>query len=400
MSLRWVAISVMVFASALNYLDRQLLAAAGPTIRTEFNLSNRDFALIISVFSIVYACSAPVAGYLIDRIGLVKGMAYSVFLWSLAGLSTGLSTSFAGLLSTRALLGVAEGAAQPGNGKANATYLLPSELALGTAFSQLGLSGGLLAAPLIVAFLGPRYGWRSAFMVSGALGFVWIPIWLWISAKAPKNADSVKPPETKLSELLGDRRLWGLVIGNGLIMSLYSLWSNWTTLYFVEARGLTQTDANQNFAWIPPFFATVGAFAGGALAFRLIRSGWSVRDARLRICWLGAAAALVTAAIPWMPSPILAAAAISVSFFCVNAISTNVYAMPIDFFGGRRAGLGVAALTSAYGLMQTFISPLIGEMVDRFGFSSVCVTFALLPTFGVAVLQWTSRARGRAAASV
>jgi len=382
----------MVFASALNYLDRQLLAAAGPTIRTEFHLSNREFGVIISVFSIVYACSAPLAGYLIDRIGLVRGMAYAVGAWSLAGLSTGLSNSFFGLLGSRAALGVAEGAAQPGNGKANATYLRPKELALGAAFSQLGLSLGLLGAPLVVAFLGPRYGWRSAFMVSGALGFLWIPLWLWVAKHAPKNPDSQNRSTASIRELLRDRRLWGLIVANMLLMSLYSLWSNWTTLYFVEARGLTQTQANQEFAWIPPVFATVGAFAGGALAFRLIGSGMPVLAARIRICWLGAILALVTAAIPWMPSSIWAAAAISLSFFSVMATSTNVYAMPIDFFGAQRAALGVAAITSGYGLMQTIASLAIGEMVDRFGFNTVCVTFAFLPTLGVLVLQSVCKA--------
>lgn len=391
MSLRWAAIGVMVFASALNYLDRQLLAAVGPTIISEFHLTSRQFGLIISVFSIVYACAAPLAGFLIDRIGLIRGMCLSVGAWSLAGLSTGFSTSFAGLLGTRAALGIAEAAAQPGNGKANATYLRPHELALGTAFSQLGLSLGLLAAPLVVAFFSPRWGWRSAFMFSGALGFVWIPIWIWVSRHAPKNPASTQRSQASVLDLLGDRRLWGLVIGNMLIMSLYSLWTNWTTLYFVKARGLTQNEANQDFAWIPPVFATLGAFAGGALAFRLIRAGATVRDARIRICWIGCLLSLVTAAIPWMPTPILAAAAISISFFSVMAISTNVYAMPIDFFGMERAALGVAAVTSAYGLMQTFASPLIGEIVDRVGFTTVCVTFSMLPLLGVSVLAWTTR---------
>ncbi len=382
----------MVFASALNYLDRQLLAAAGPTIRAEFHLTNRDFGLIISVFSLVYACSAPLLGYLIDRVGLVRGMAYSVGAWSLAGLSTGLSTSFAGLLMTRAALGVAEGAALPGNGKANATYLKPKEYAIGTAFNQLGLSVGLLAAPLIVGVLGPTYGWRSAFMVSGALGFVWIPVWLWIASKAPKNPDSVKRSTASIKDLLGDRRLWGLVIGNMLIMTLYSLWTNWTTLYFVQARGLTQTQANQEFAWIPPVFATLGAFAGGAIAFRLISAGATVDAARMRTCWLGAILALGTAAVPWMPSPIWAAVAISLSFFAIMITSTNVYAMPIDFFGAQRAAVGVAAVTSAYGFMQTVASIVIGEMVDRFGFNSVCVSFAFMPIIGMAFLAWTCRA--------
>ena len=93
--------------------------------------------------------------------------------------------------------------------------------------------------------------------------------------------------------------------------------------------------------------------------------------ARLRICWLAAAMLLLTAAVPLMPTPALAAALISFSFFWCLAISTNLYAMPIDFFGAGHAAFGVSILTASYGLMQTVLSPLIGSMVDHFGFDGM-----------------------------
>src|ERR1700678_2344940 len=131
-SLRWIAILIFCFSSTLNYLDRQLLAAVAPSLRSEFHLSNHQYGQIISVFSILYALVAPAAGWFIDRIGLNAGIGIAVMVWSVAGASTGLTSTVSGLLASRSILGVAEAAGIPGFGKANSIYLEPRELALGT----------------------------------------------------------------------------------------------------------------------------------------------------------------------------------------------------------------------------------------------------------------------------
>ena len=145
---RWFAIFVFIFSSMLNYLDRQLLAAVAPSLRSEFHLSNHQYGQILSIFSIVYAFVAPAAGWFIDRVGLNAGVSIAVLVWSLAGASTGITQSVSGLIASRTALGISEAAGIPGFGKANSVYLAPSELALGTAFNQVGISLGLMAAPL------------------------------------------------------------------------------------------------------------------------------------------------------------------------------------------------------------------------------------------------------------
>lgn len=390
-SLRWVAIFIFVLSSTLNYLDRQVLAALAPVLKDEFHLTNQDYGLIISVFSLVYAGSAPLMGLFVDRVGLNRGISISVAAWSLASVATGFVGSFRGLLFCRGALGVAEAAGIPSAGKANGTYLEPREFALGTATNQVGLSLGGIAAPLIVAALVASYGWRSPFIVCGLVGFLWIPLWLWIGARAPKRPAAGRHEAMPVLKMARDRGLWGLMIANVFAMVLYTLWTNWTTLYFVQAHGLTQEQANQHFAWIPPVAATLGGFAGGWMAFRWIRAGLDVLRARIRVCLISALMALLTAVIPLMPSAGWAAAAISMSYFWVTAMSTNVYVMPIDLFGQARAAFGVSAITLAYGLMQAFFSPVIGGMIDRFGFSAVCVSFAFLPLVAVGVLRVTLR---------
>ena len=388
--LRWLAIGIFVLSSSLNYLDRLLLAALAPTLKLEFHLSNAQYGALISVFSIVYAVMAPVAGWFIDRVGLNLGIGISMAVWSLAGMATGLTRGFTGLLASRTVLGAAEAAGVPAAAKADGLYLQPRELAFGSAMNQVGITIGSVAAPLLVALLAPRHGWRSVFFVCGALGFVWLPLWAFTSRRVPLHQPLAPAVNVRIPDLLRDRRIWGLALANALVMTLYTLWTNWTTLYFVDQFHLTEAQTNQHFAWIPPVFATLGGFFGGWMSYYFARRGRNPLAVRMRACWIAACMLLSTAAVPLMPTPAWAAA-ISVSFFWCLAISTNFYAMPIGFFGPARAALGVSLLTSSYGLMQTFLSPLIGLMVDRVGFSPVCVALAAVPLAGVAILRVATR---------
>lgn len=386
---RWVAIAVFTLSAALNYLGRQLLPALAPQVRGEFGLSNADYGLLLSAFSITYAASAPLAGLFIDRVGLNPGISIAVGLWSLAGVGTGLVGSFVGLLWLRAGLGVAQSGGIPASGKAAALYLPPQERALGTAATQIGLSAGAISAPLVASWLAAAYGWRFAFIAAGALGFLWIPWWLFVARRVPPEETGRETRPASVSGMLADRRLWGLVTANVLYMTVYSLWSNWTTVYLVDGRGLTQDEANRTLAWIPPIFANLGGLAGGWLALRWIRGGAAVLVTRMKVSFWSALLLLLTAAVPYVPGAGLATALVCLSFFSVTAMSVNVYAMPLDIFGAKRAAFAVSALTCAYGVMQTAVSPGIGALIDRYGFEPVCAVGAVLPLLAVAVLRFS-----------
>jgi len=387
---RWVAIGVFILASFLNYLDRQLLSAAAPIIKQEFGIDNQQYGWLMSAFSITYGASAIFVGWWLDRVGLNKGMMIAVGAWSLVSAGTGFASSFAMLLVCRAALGLAEAGAIPGFGKANATYLRPSELALGTGLNQLGLSVAGMAAPFLIGRYAAEFGWRSIYVGAGAVGLFWIPLWWWTSSRIrPERQQAPATSGQEPSGLLRDRRFWGLVVANVLCMTMYTLWTNWTTVYFVSAHGMTQQEANTQFAWIPPVFATLGGLTGGAIVFALMRRGFRTFEARMTVSWASSVIVLSTAFISWMPSASWATVLICASFFWVTAMSANVYAMPIDFWGAGRAGFGVAALTAAYGLMQAVVSPAIGLAIDRVGFNPVCVTLAILPLAACGVLQWT-----------
>jgi ACS family hexuronate transporter-like MFS transporter len=385
--LRWLAIGIFILSTSLNYLDRQLLAAVAPTLRSEFHLNYAEYGQIQAAFNIAYSLVAPFAGWFVDLVGLNTGASIAVTVWSIAGTATALLRSFPGLLTCRTVLGAAEAASIPSTGKANALYLESQELALGTALNNVGLSLGSIAAPLMVAAIAPRYGWRSVFAVCGVLGLLWVPLWLFTSRLVPARPVDKQAPATLMTDLLHDGRLWGLAAANALVMTVFALWTNWTTVYFVQARHMPQDQANQQFVWIPTVFGIAGGFAGGGMAYWWIRRGIPAAVARLRVCWIGACVLLLTAVVPWMPTSGLATAAISLSFFFTLTLSTNIYALPIDLFGAGHAAFGVAALTCSYGLMTAVLSPAIGAIVDRAGFEPVCAGLAALPLAGVFVLQ-------------
>jgi MFS transporter, ACS family, hexuronate transporter len=392
--MRWIAIGIFILSSFLNYLDRQLLAAAAPLIKQEFGLNNEQFGYFHLVFSITYSASALFVGWWLDRVGLNRGVMTAVAAWSLVGVATGFASTFAMLLICRAALGLTESGSIPAFGKANAMYLRSSELALGTGLNSLGLSVAGMAAPFLIGKYAADFGWRPIFIGAGAIGLLWLPLW-WITSRSIPAMNTQQQTKAQASattnDLLRDKRFWGLVIGNILSMTLFTLWTNWTTIYFVTAHKMSQAEANTEFAWIPPIFGTLGGLTGGALAFRLIAQGRPVFRSRMIVSWLSGVILLSTAAIPWMATAAWATVLICASFFWVTAMSANVYAMPIDFFGGHRAGFGVAALTAAYGLMQAVVSPAIGSAIDNVGFTPVCVSLSVLPLAACAVLQWSNR---------
>lgn len=381
---RWFVLGVFVLSTAINYLDRQTLATLAPLVRAEYHLSNAEYGLILTAFSLTYMTAAPFAGMLIDRLGLNRAISAAVAVWSVAGIATGLTRGLGGLVGCRAVLGAAEAAGIPAAGKAIHAYLKPAERALGNAVNQAGVSLGLMLAPPVATWLALRYGWRHAFVLTGVLGLVWIPLWLRVARQSP----AVGGRAAVSLELLRSRRMWGLVAANGLGMVIYSLWTNWTTLYLVEVTRLTLVQAAW-YAWIPPLAATVGGFAGGWLSLRWMQGGLEAVAARTRVCLAGAVVALATAAIPLAPSAALASAGISLSIFAVAAFSVNMYTMPLDTFGGERAAFAVSILVSSYGAVQALASPAIGAAIDAWGYTPVCGVTALTPLAAYGVLRWT-----------
>jgi ACS family hexuronate transporter-like MFS transporter len=289
-------------------------------------------------------------------------------------------------LVCRALLGLAQAGGVPAAGKAIAKYLRPEERALGNAVSQLGLGLGAMAAPPLGLWLATRHGWPSAFIATGAAGLLWIPLWNWTARRVPARAPARPASAPSARSLLQDRRLWTFVLANVLSMTVYTLWSNWTTVFLVEAHRMKLADT-ASYAAIPPLFFNLGGLAGGWLSLMWMRTGAPALPSRLRACFVSALAMLATAAVPLLPGARLATAGICFSAFWAAAMSVNLYTMPLDVWGAGRAAFAVSMLTAAYGLMQAFFSPAAGALIDRFGFPPVCAAVSVLPLLACFVLK-------------
>jgi MFS transporter, ACS family, hexuronate transporter len=383
-------LAVFVLCSTVNFLDRQLLAALAPTIKKEFGLTNGQYGQILSAFAFTYTAVTPVFGWMMDRIGLSVGMTIAVGLWSLAGVATAFTRSFAGLFACRAALGSGESAGMPGLAKANGLYLKPAEYPASLAANHVTISLGAAAAPLLVALVAPHYGWRSVFVICGALGLLWIPLWLFTSSRIGSGIQAAAPPQI-LHSVLEDRRMWHLAFANALIMTAYAVWTSWTTIYLVQEYRINEMEANRSFAWIPPLCATAGGFIGAWLGWLWIRRGVGILNARMRVCWMGAAGLMAGAVLPFMPSPAAATAVICANMFFCMLLQTNLHSLPIDLFGPANAGRSVSVLAFSYGLTQVVISPLVGLAVDRAGFRPISALLAALPIAGVLVLTYSIR---------
>ncbi len=385
---RWLVLAIFVLSTAINYLDRATLATVAPAVIREFHLSNAQFGWIVYAFSLTYMLSAPLAGMLVDRIGLDRAASLAVGMWSCAGIATGFSRGLAGLAGCRAVLGIGEAAGIPAAGKAIHRYLKPPERALGNAANQMAVSLGMVLAPPIATWVALRSGWRAAFIVTGVLGLAWIPLWQWVSRRAPVAAAT---PGAGARDLLRDPRLWTFVFANALSMIPYSLWTNWTTLYFVNVHRMTMAEAAW-YAWIPPVFAGAGGFAGGWISRQWMHRGVAAALARFRVCLAASVLALAAVAIPAAPDAAWGAAGISLSFFAVAAFSVNMYSLPLDTFGGARAAFAVSTLVASAGAAG-LLSPLLGHLIDLHGYASVTAIAAVTPLVACALLWFTRSVR-------
>jgi MFS transporter, ACS family, aldohexuronate transporter len=386
---RWIAITVFVFSAVLNYLDRQVLATMAEiwTTRHDFAFTSSDYGLMVTVFSIAYAVAALFVGSFIDRVGLNRGATIAVAIWAIASFGTGMSHSVNQLLLWRVLLGAAEASGVIAVGKAVSLYLYPKEQAVGTAMGQLGLSLGASFAPGFAVFFAYRYDWRWTFYAVGLISLAWIPVWLVTSSLIPPVAGNVPLTKKHSFGLLRDPKLWALIVGNFLAMTVYSLWTNWPPRYLVKMHHLTPAQT-ATYTWIIPICGYFGAMVGGSMSWRLIQRGMTPVAARKRACMLAAILLLGTMTIPFLPTPALATAGMSLSFFLIAFWSTNHYTLPIDIYGSRRAGFGVSGLILAYGLMQFVISSPLAWVAEHFGFVPICFAFSFLPICSYAIVHW------------
>ena len=301
---RWLAVSVFIVSSTLNYLDRQLLVFLAPLIIRDLRIDQTRFGLLISAFSIAYAASSLVTGWFLDKAGINKAISLAIAWWSIAPLYW---------IDTRAYgTGRLPRCARHWRiGRRPGGWQIERHLpqAGRTRSRRSGESNRAQLRRDHRAFVdrrSDRLRLAPALRCHRLMGFLWIPLWLGVSRLIPaRYADQELAPTRGIREfaLLGDRSLILLVVVNVLWMGSYSLWSNWTTLYLVHVHNLT-LQQTASYVWIPPLISNFGGFFGGWLSLRWIRHGRDAVAARRRAIWFSAVGFLVTLLLPLLRMPL------------------------------------------------------------------------------------------------
>jgi ACS family hexuronate transporter-like MFS transporter len=378
---RWWILGVFVLSTSVNYLDRQTLAVLAPALQKELGLSDTMYGLLVFAFSVPYAIVAPFAGLFIDYFGLTRAISLALALWSCAGIATGFTRGVVSLFVCRIVLGIAEAAGIPAAGKAIVTLVKPGERAIGHAINQAAVSlGSMVAAPLATLVALHYGGWRHAFIVTGALGLLWIPLWRIVG-----NVPVTAPANTAFTPQR-DSRLWAIAGATALHAIPYSLWFGWTTKYLYTVFQLDLAGANL-YAWIPQGAALLGGFLCGWASLGIAQRGDDVVAARLSVCLVAAITAIATGLVPLASSPIGAILAISIGLGAVAGFSVNLYALPLDLFGESRAAFAISILVATNGATTALSGVAIGWVRDHYGYVPVTTVAAFTTLLGYLLLR-------------
>ncbi len=408
--LRWVIISLIFFATLINYIDRLTISVLGPVIVEKLQLSNTEFGGIATWFLFAYTMSQALSGKLYDRIGIKRGFSISIVVWSLAGIATAFSTGLKTLSLCRFVLGLGEAGNWPGAAKTVAEWFPARQRALGMAIFNSGAAIGSIVAPPVIYGLYAFYGdWHEVFIFTGLLGFVWLAAWLlvydrpenhkWLTKEEfalireetpSENTEATQagtepPRPIGWFELLRYRQTWSIVLARFLVDPVWWLYITWLPLYLSKVHGFDLKQIGL-FAWVPYVAADAGSLFGGWLSGYLIGRGWSVDRARKAVIIF--AAALMPAGIfaAFTSDAMVALGMIAVVLFGFQVWINNVQTLPSDFFPSSAVGsvAGLGGMGAGIGSMIFIFTT--GWVVDNFSYTPILITAGILAPVGTLVL--------------
>ncbi len=399
-SLRWTIAGLLFFSTAINYLDRQTLSILATTIQKELKIDDVGYAKITTYFLLSYTIMYAVSGRLVDFLGTRRSLAWAVAGWSLAGMLHGLANSVAQLSVCRFLLGVFESANYPGGAKAIAERFPLKERALGIGvFAAGGAVGAVVAFPM-VTYLALSFGWRAAFVVVGAIGFIWVLAWLAVGRPAPAisgpdRADQGSPDTQSneatgekpfgLIELLSCRRTWGCILVRVFTDPIIYFISFWVPKYLATNHGYTLADIGK-FAWIPFAALSAGQILGGAITSWLVERGAGINRVRKSLM-LGASLLVVAsgATVALTANPAVALAGVA----CL-ALGHGLWgnlAVPAEVFPSHSVafvtGLG-GTLGGVAGIISQFC---IAWAAGHQGYAYIFAVFSIFPLLAYVAVQ-------------
>jgi len=401
--LRWWMMGLLMVGSTVNYLTRSTLSVASATILKDLHIGAQQYSWIVSAFQFAIMLQ-PICGYVMDTLGLKLGFALFATAWSFICMAHGFVGSWQALFGLRALLGFAEGSANPAGMKATAEWFPATERGLAGGFFNMGASlGSMLAAPL-VAWAILTHSWQFAFVLTGAIGLGWVVLWLAFYG-SPATHKSLSPREREyilagqethlagegrpsIATIVGQRNFWGIAIPRFLADPTWGTLTFWLPLYLTTVRGFDLKQIAM-FAWLPFLAADLGCLFGGAVSITL-QKYFDMRliDARRGAFTLGALMMVGVAFVGEVRSPYVAVALLSLAGFAHQTLSVTVITMASDLFKRNQVAT-VAGMAGTCGNAGVLVfSLLMGSLLARIGYTPFFVGLAVLDVVGAVVL-WT-----------
>ena len=398
--LRWYIGGLLFLSTVINYIDRQTLSVLAPTLKTEFQWTNSDYALVVIAFRVAYAFGQTASGRWLDRVGTRTGLSLAVAFYSVSAMLGSLGNGLRSFMGLRFLLGLGESANWPGATKAVAEWFPRRDSGWAVALFDSGSSIGAALAPFIVLSVYQATGsWRPAFIVTGLLGLLWIPLFRWLY-RSPEEHPRLSPEERQ--DILANRgsspaattesyrtllrlpHTWGIIIGKGLTDPVWFLITDWFAIY-LATRGFPLEDSLLAF-WVPFMAADLGNFAGGGVSSFLIKRGWSVGLARKTVIVLGTVGMLFLIPAIYTTSLQSLAACFAVATFSYAAVSTMILNLPADVYPARSVGTVAGLGGTAAGVCTIAATLLTGYIADRYSFEPLLIGASLIPIVGMAAV--------------
>ena len=378
---RWLICGLLLFAATVNYMDRQVIALLKPTLQVQFNWTDVGYSNIVLAFQFAYGAGLLFAGKLIDKLGTRKGFSLAVSLWSIAAMAHAAAGSIVQFAVARFSLGLGESGSFPASVKAVAEWFPKRERALATGLFNSGTNIGAMVTPLVVPWITYRFGWRMAFIATGALGFVWIVCWISLYHR-PQEDTKVSPIE--LAYIHGDppdphnqepvpwrslltlRQTWAIALGKFFTDPIWWVYLFWMPDFLSRNLGLNLAGMRLPLLVIYSG-ASVGSIGGGWLSSSLLKRGWTLNASR-KIALLACALAVTPIVIaarttdPWIAILLIALAA-----GAHQGWSANLYTLASDMFPRSAVGsvVGFSSTVGAIGGM--LVAKAVGYILQSTG---------------------------------
>lgn len=375
---RWIVCGLLFLITSVNYIDRSALGLVEPILKhllggdIDGALYERHYSQIVNCFIVAYGLGFLIMGRLIDRIGARRGLAVSIAIWALASISHAFARTVPQFGLARFALGLGESGNFPASLKATADWFPPEERALATGIFNSGTSAASFVAPLLVPWIAFRFGWQSAFYVTGGLSLTWLVCWLLFpynrllekyAADSPSAPTQLAAPRASFRTLLSSRATWAFACSKAFTDPVWWFYLFWLPKFFHE-----HFLVNLNQLGLPLILvyvgATIGSISGGWLSATAMRRGLTLRASRrlaMLVCAIGAAAVIF---VPFVQSMNQAVALLCVATAAHQGWSSNLLSTPSDSFpstsvgtvvgiGGAIGSIGSTAFTTLVGVLWT-----------------------------------------------